>query len=324
MKGRRRIGFLIFDGITALDLIGPMDAFGTATNERGEKLYELVTLGLTLKEVVAESGLVLRPTETLAKCHDLDTFVIPGGRGLRDPAISSVISSWLTRRSNDIRRIASVCTGIYGVAPSGLLDGRSVTTHWRFAEDVQKRFPLLKVNAHCIFIRDEKFYTSAGITAGIDLALALIEQDCGRSVALNVARELIVFLKRPGGQGQYSEPLRLQVDSTDRIGDLAAWIEGNIDKDLSVPVLARRACLSERQFARRFKIIFGKTPAAYVEQARLEHARRHLCESSLTVDRIARATGFSSDDAFRRCFERNFSVSPKAYRATFGDTHTPS
>jgi transcriptional regulator GlxA family with amidase domain len=215
-----------------------------------------------------------------------------------------------------------VCTGIYGIAPSGLLDGRSVTTHWRFAEDVRKRFPLLKVNADCIFLQDEKFYTSAGITSGIDLALALIEQDCGRAVALSVARELIVFLKRPGGQGQYSEPLRLQVDSTDRTGDLAAWIEGNLDKDLSVPVLARRACLSERQFARRFKTIFGKTPAVYVEKTRLEHARKHLCESSLSVDRIAHATGFSSDDAFRRSFERHFSVSPKAFRATFGNAHS--
>lgn len=318
MKSRRKIGFLLFDGMTALDIAGPMEAFAAAVDELGGKKYELVTLGLTQREVVAESGLVMRPIDTLAACRALDTILIPGGCGLRNPVTGSAVSNWLKENAQRIRRVASICTGIYGLALSGLLDGRSVTTHWRFVEDVRKKFPLLKVNADSIFIRDDKFYTSAGITAGIDLSLALIEEDCGRAVALNVARELIVFLKRPGGQGQYSEPLRFQFDATDRIGDLAAWIEGNIEKDLSVPALAERACLSERQLARRFKTLFATTPAAYVERARLERAKQHLRESSMTMEHIANAVGFRSDDAFRRSFERQFHVSPKSYRATFG------
>ena len=318
MKRKRRIGFFIFNAITALDLVGPMEAFGAAIDSTGAKQYELVTVAKSKREVTAENGLVIRPFEVLASVGNLDTIVIPGGSGMRKPATCAAIANWLAVNSKRVRRVVSICTGIYGVAASGLLDGREVTTHWRFAKDVQSKFPKLKVNAASIFLVDGKFYTSAGITSGIDLSLALIEEDCGRSVALSVARELIVFLKRPGGQEQYSEPLRFQIAATDKTADLAAWIESNLEKDLSVRVLAENACLSERQFARHFKDVFHMTPAAYVERARLERARRHLSETNQNVDNIARTVGFSSDDAFRRSFHKHFRVSPKAYRNTFG------
>ncbi len=196
----RRIGFLLFDGITALDVIGPMEAFACACAASGQPGYDLVTLGSSAREVVAESGITLRPHHALARCPPLDSLIVPGGRGLREPETNSTICAWIKSRAGAVRRIASVCTGIYGLAPTGLLDGRKVTTHWRFAPDVARRYPALQVDANALFLKDGPFYTSAGITAGIDLSLALIEEDLGHQAALRVARELVVSMKRPGGQ----------------------------------------------------------------------------------------------------------------------------
>lgn len=320
LRRKRKIGFFLFDGVSALDLAGPMEAFGAAIDSAGTPQYDLVTIAQSRREVTAESGLVMKASRLLGDVTDLDTILIPGGRGLRARGACVPIANWLSANARQVRRIVSVCTGIYAVAASGLLDGRTVTTHWRFAQDVQAKFPRLKVDASSIFLVDGKFYTSAGITSGIDLSLALIEDDCGREIAMRVARELIVFLKRPGGQEQFSEPLRFQVEATDKTSDLAAWIEANLEKDLSVQVLARRACLSERHFARHFRAVFQLTPAAYVEQARLERARRHLSETNQTVKTVAHTVGFASEDAFRRAFRKRLNVSPAAYRSTFGRT----
>ena len=318
MARERRIGFFVYNGLTTLDLTGPMDAFKAALNADGSHAYELVTIGTTEQPVTAENGLRILPSSTLRRVRSLDTIFIPGGQGLREPAPSNAISKWLLQHHPTVRRVVAICTGIYGVAPSGLLDGKRVTTHWRFAQDVQLRFPRLKVDASPIFLRDGKCYTSAGITSGIDLSLSLIEEDLGRAAALLVARELVVFLKRPGDQEQFSEPLQFQTQATDKTGDLAAWIETNLGRHLSVPVLAKRACLSDRHFARHFKNSFGLTPAKYVERARLERARKHLCETEHSVEKIGRAVGFASDDAFGRAFQRRFKVSPTNYRNTFG------
>ena len=319
----KRIGILLFDGITALDAAGPMEAFATATvsteghgKRRG---YELVTIGLTKKDVVAESELILRPTTTLTECPRLDTLIIPGGRGLREPRTNKVIADWVKDRASTTRRIASVCTGIFGFAATGLLDDKVVTTHWRFVEDLSRNFPALKVNANALFLGDGHIYTSAGITAGIDLCLALIEEDYGRTAALAVARELVVFMKRPGGQEQYSEPLQFQIESTDSTAEVAAFIRSNLNKDLSVRALAKVAHLSERQFSRRFSAAFQSSPAAYVEAIRLDEARSRLCETWCNIDRLAASVGFGSDDAFRRAFVRRFGVSPSNYRIRFGE-----
>jgi transcriptional regulator GlxA family with amidase domain len=315
----KRIGFLLYDDVTALDVVGPMEAFASARRlTTTTPCYELLTVGITRKEVSAESGLCLRPQVTFAQCPRLDTLLIPGGRGLRTPHINRSVARWIRSRANTTRRIASVCTGIYGLAPTGLLDGHTVTTHWRFAEDVARRFPALKVDANALFLGTGALYTSAGITAGIDLCLALIEEDYGRAAALAVARELIIFMKRSGGQEQYSEPLQFQVESTDSLTKVASYIRSHLKRDLSVEALAGMACLSYRQFSRRFRAAFNATPAAYVEAVRLDEARARLSETHCNIGQLAESVGFASDDAFRRAFERRFRVSPSSYRSRFG------
>jgi transcriptional regulator GlxA family with amidase domain len=317
----KRIGFLGFDGITALDLVGPAEAFAAAVIDGGKaglrRCYEVMTLGLTSKPFVAESGVIFKAHKTLETAPVLDTLVIPGGSGLRKTETNAKASAWLKSRAGRIRRVAAVCTGIYGLAPTGLLDGRHVTTHWRFARDVAQRFPKLKVDPNALFLKDGCFYTSAGITAGIDLSLALIEEDYGPSVALAVARELVVYLKRSGGQEQYSEPLQFQTESTDRFADLAAWMLGHLDQDLSVEALAERTRLCPRHFSRRFKHAFDSTPAAFIENLRLDHARRRLASSDINIESVSSSVGFHSADAFRRAFERRFDVTPSSYRSRF-------
>src|SRR5438034_1573320 len=233
-----RVGLIGYDGVQALDIIGPSDAFTIAEIERDNRqrrrCYEVIIVGITNKPFRAESGIYFQPHTTLRHAPTLDTLIIPGGKGARIGRSSSLIAKWISSRAKRIRRIASVCTGVYALAPTGLLDGRRVTTHWRFARDVAARFPKLKVEPNALFLKDGAFYTSAGVTAGIDLALALIEEDYGRKIALSVARDLVVYLKRSGGQEQYSEPLQFQSESTDHLADLAIWITNNLGRDLSV------------------------------------------------------------------------------------------
>lgn len=316
-----RIGLVGYEGIQGLDLIGPSDAFTVARiggdNGQSQPGYEVVVIGLTNKPFRAESGVLFHPHTTLAEAPALDTLLIPGGKGTRIAAINEPVARFVARRASRIRRIATVCTGIYMVAPTGLLDGRTVTTHWRFAADVARRFPQLRMNPDALFLKDGPFYTCGGITAGIDLSLALIEEDYGPKVALAVARDLVVYLKRSGGQKQYSEPLEFQINSTDRFADLAVWMVDHLRDNLSLEALARRACLSPRHFARRFKQTFGGTPAAFVENMRLDEARRRLTERTQTIETVAGSVGFHSDDSFRRAFLRRFGVNPSAYRSGF-------
>jgi transcriptional regulator GlxA family with amidase domain len=317
-----RIGIVGFDGVTALDLVGPAEAFSIA-NEVWQALngdappYRIALLGLSGRKFVAESGLSFEAHTPIGEAPAPDTLIVPGGSGLREPEPNARLVAWLRAHARGCRRIASVCTGIYGLAPSGLLDGRRVTTHWRFAHDVARRFPKLAVDDNALYLRDGPCYTSAGITAGIDLSLALIEEDLGPRIALAVARDLVVYLKRPGGQAQYSEPLRMQVLASDRFADLAAWMVGHLDHDLSVEALAARANLSPRHFSRRFTAVFGCAPARYVEDLRMSEARRMLSQNRSSVQRVAAAVGFASTDVFRRAFERRFGVTPGEYRARF-------
>ena len=256
-----RVGLIGYDGVQALDIIGPSDAFTIAEieSDNGQRrpCYEVIIVGITNKPFRAESGVSFQPHTTLGKAPTLDTLIIPGGRGARIGQSSSLIAKWISSRAKRIRRIASVCTGVYALARTGLLDGRRVTTHWRFANDVARRFPKLNVDHDALFLKDGPFYTAGGITASVDLALALIEEDYGPRVALAVARELVVFLKRSGGQKQYSEPLEFQINSTDRFADLASWMVEHMRGDLSLDALAKRVCLSPRHFVRRFKQAFG-------------------------------------------------------------------
>ena len=317
----KKIGIIGYDGVQALDVVGPSDAFSMAADCSGDREavnYEVVILGLHRKAFVAESGLAIQPNCVLEKAPELDTVIVPGGRSLRlDSQVSHRIGSWIHQRAGHIRRIASVCTGIYGIACSGLLDGRKVTTHWRFVRDVTQKFPSLNIEANAIFIKDGPFYTSAGVTAGIDLALAMIEEDHGPSVSLAIAREMVVYLKRTGGQEQYSEPLQIQMTSGATFADLVPWMRGHLRHDLSVEVLAEKSNLSVRQFSRKFKQEFGIAPGTYVENLRLDEARRRLSDHSMRVEEIANAIGFASGDSFRRAFERRFGLAPSRFRGRF-------
>ena len=316
-----RVGLIGYDRVQALDLIGPSDAFtiAVAEDEMGKlrPCYEVIVIGLTGKPFRAESGVVFQPQTSLRNAPALDTLIIPGGRGARIGQSSELIARWIATRAKRIRRIASVCTGVYALARTGFLDGRRVTTHWRFANDLACRFPKLNVDHDALFLKDGPFYTSGGVTASVDLSLALIEEDYGPRVALSVARELVVFLKRSGGQKQYSEPLEFQINSADRFSDLASWMVEHVRSDLSLDALAKRVCLSPRHFARRFKGVFGGTPAAFVKNLRLDEARRRLTERTQTIENVATSVGFKSDDAFRHAFLRRFGVRPSIYRSRF-------
>src|SRR6266478_4078069 len=279
--------------------------------------YEVVIIGLTNRPFTSESGVVFKPHKTITNAPALDTLIIPGGKGLRVPDTQRKAAEWISSRAAKTRRIATVCTGTFGLAATSLLNGRRVTTHWRQAQELSKTFPQLKVDPNPLYLRDGKFYTCAGITAGIDLALALIEEDFGPRVALSVARELVVYLKRPGGQEQFSEPLQFQTRSSDRFADLAAWIQGHLRRDLSAEALAERACLSPRHFTRRFKDVFGATPATFVEDLRLREARERLTLPDQTIESVADSVGFKSADAFRRAFERRYGLQPSSYRKHF-------
>ena len=319
---RRRIGILLYRNVQALDVAGPMDAFTAASlvDETGKSVpaYEVFTVASSRGTRPAESGLLFKPQHTFETCPEMDTLVIPGGCGIRDPAVARRLAPWITRYAQRARRVAAVCTGTFGLAATGLLRNRRVTTHWRFAQDLRARHPELVVDANALYVKDGRFYTSAGITAGIDLALALIEEDVGRAASLLVARELVVYLRRPGGQAQYSEPLEFEAKSLGRLADVARWIAVNLHRPITIEALARRVNLGPRQVARRFKAAFGATPASFVESLRMKEAQRRLVVSDSSIKRVATSLGYRSSHVFRRAFERRFGVSPLAYRQRFG------
>lgn len=320
---RRLVGIVGYDQINAQDLAGPAETFAAAmhADRRGQwqRCYDVMVIGTTCDPFAAESGLVFLPTTDLANAPPLDTLIIPGGVGLRT-ASHHPIDRWLLEHVPRVRRVASVCTGAYALARAGLLDGRRVTTHWRYAQDLQLRFPAVRVDPNALFIKDDHIYTAAGVTAGIDLALALIEEDHGQQTALAVAREMVVYLKRSGGQDQYSEPLQFQTRAIDHFQDLAHWILSHLGEDLSIDALAAHVNLGARHFSRRFKAVFGQPPADFVMALRLNEARRRLTLPHSHVDRVAHSLGFRSTQVLRRAFEKRFGLSPHAYRQRFGST----
>jgi len=313
----KRIGFVCYDGVTALDLFGPLEVFDTANQRSRGHPYELLVISPSGDRFTLDQGVVVSAQAALSGALPLDTLIVPGGSGAPDAEKTAPVVTWLKTNADRIRRVASVCIGIYLLGEAGLLDGRRATTHWRFATDVARRFPNIRLQPDAIYIRDGRFSTSAGVTAGIDLALAMVEEDLGSDIALAVARDLVVYLKRSGGQMQFSEPLQFQIRATDRFAELADWMLRNLDGDLSIEALAGRAGLSPRQFSRRFKAAFGTSPGDYVERLRLDEARRRLPTGGQTMESIAASVGYASDDAFRRAFERHFGVAPSAYRQQF-------
>ena len=317
----KRIGLVGFDGVAASHLVSAADTFAIAALDDGYgsriPCYQIYTIGLISGYFRAESGVIFEAEVTLRTVPELDTIVIPGGKGLRHADVSDKISDWVLARASQTRRIASVCTGIYGLAPTGLLDGREVTTHWRFASDVARRFPNLRLDHKRPLIKDGPFYTSSSLTATIDLSLALIEEDYGAQVALDTARELGVPLMHRNGQTEVSKPLTFDSQPTDRFAALIPWIMRNLNADLSVNTLARSVCMCPSHFNRAFKSVFGSTPAQFVENLRLNEAKRRLSTRKRTLDTIAVSVGFPDADAFRRAFERKFRANPRGYVANF-------
>jgi transcriptional regulator GlxA family with amidase domain len=311
---------LCFNGVTALDLVGPLEVFANADalSEIDRQIYQAVVIGPTLASCTSDSGLILQPNEAFDDAAGFDTLIVPGGPGLRSEPTNTMVATWLRQRASRTRRIASVCTGLYGLAATGLLDGRTAATHWRFAGDVARRFPKVSIDAEALYLKDPPFYTSAGVTAGLDLALALVEEDHGPTLALKVARELVLYFKRPGGQRQYSEPLEFQTRSRNRFSDLAGWLPDHLGDDLSVSALADRMRMGVRHFSRLFKETFGVTPGAYVESVRLDLGRDRLGAANQTIDSVAYSLGFQSSDVFRRAFERRFGITPSTYCRHFG------
>jgi transcriptional regulator GlxA family with amidase domain len=311
----KRIGVVGFDNVTASHLTAPADAFMSATLDTGYggrvRCYEVCIIGLTGEPFRAESGITFTPQRTLETAPEFDTIIIPGGTGLRQPTVNSQVCDWIVSRAASTRRIAAICTGIYGLAPTALLDGREVTTHWRFAGDLSRRFPRLRIHHKRQLMRDGQFYTSTGLTAGIDLSLMLIEEDFGPQVALSVRQELVTYLApAPAHTVSASAEQRASSEPTHRFAELAAWILGNLHEDLSVEALARRACICPRHFSRAFKSVFGVAPAAFVENLRLNEARRRLLIRRKTLDSVGASVGFTDAQAFRRAFERRFGKSP--------------
>jgi transcriptional regulator GlxA family with amidase domain len=314
----RRIVVLAFPGVQALDVTGPTEVFSLADRAQTESAYTLELVSGDGGPITTSSGLQLTPNSSLqASRGGIDTLVVAGGLGVRDAARDERLVAWLRLAARRSRRVASVCTGAFLLARAGLLEGRRATTHWAACDALGRRYPTIDVARDPIFVRDGNVYTSAGVTAGIDLTLALVEEDLGRQAALGVARSLVLFIRRPGGQAQFSSGLAGQAAERPSLRDLQDWIADNLDSDLSVNALAERSFMSERNFARVFSREVGVTPAAYVESVRMERARALLETTDLQLEDLARRCGFGTVETLRRSFARRLRVSPSDYRSRF-------
>jgi transcriptional regulator GlxA family with amidase domain len=314
----RRVVIVALPQVQPLDVTGPAEVLSAAAQVAGGEppAYVLEVVAPGGAAIPTGSGYALAPAGALEDVRGpLDTLLVAGGAGARNADAAAVAQvRALGRRA---RRVTSVCTGAYVLAAAGLLDGRRATTHWQYCDDLQRRHPAIVVERDPIFVVDGPVRTSAGVTAGMDLALALVEEDLGARVALEVARWLVLFVKRPGGQAQFSAQLAAQSAERAPLRDLQAWMVDHLDADLSVPALAARACMSERNFARAFKAETGMTPAVYVEALRVERARLALESATEPIDAVARRCGFGTVETLRRAFARRLGVSPGAYRNRF-------
>jgi transcriptional regulator GlxA family with amidase domain len=316
----RVIEILAFPSVQLLDVTGPLQVFSTAndivTESGGNPPYLFRVVAQGGGSVMASAGLGLATDRLPSINATLDTLMVAGGHGVEAAAADPMLVDWVRMRATKARRVASVCTGAFLLAASGVLDGRRAVTHWSCCAELARKFPAVHVESDPIFVRDDPVWTSAGVTAGIDLALALVEQDLGRTVALAVARYLVVFLKRPGGQAQFSEVLSLQT-ADDKFGALHDWINRHLADDISLPVLASQVGMSERSFSRHYTEATGLTPGRAIERLRVEAARRLLSESRLPIKRISQRCGFGSEETMRRSFRRLLGATPHDYRARF-------
>ena len=317
----RTVLIVLFDDVQSLDVTGPLEVLTGANTwlarHGGDPRYDIRTASLGGRTVRTSSGLRLTPDGDLSGFSEtrLDLLLVPGGEGSR--RAEPELAGWLRAHGRRADRLVSVCTGAFLLAEAGLLDGRRVTTHWAYCASLAARYPALRVDPDPIFVRDGAVATSAGVTAGIDLALALVEDDIGRDAALDIARHLVVFLRRPGNQAQFSAQLAGQLANREPLREVQRWIADHPAADLSVEALASRASLSPRQFARAFAAEVGMPPGRYVDRVRLETARRRLEDTAEGVEQTARSSGYGTSEAMRRAFIRALGVSPDEYRRRF-------
>jgi len=319
----RRIAILLYPGVQSLDVTGPLEVFAGAREALAaggwsDPGYEITTIARSPRPVRSSSGLRIVPDGPLPRAGEaIDTLIVPGGRGREVAAADETLIRWLARAPRSCRRVAAVCTGSFLLAAAGLLDGRRATTHWAFAHSLACEFPAIDVDADPIFIRDGAIWTSAGVTAGLDLSLAMVEQDLDRETALLIARHLVMFLRRPGNQSQFSATLHAQQPRAEPLREIQRAVLEDVAGEHTVESMAARAHMSPRNFARAFRAQTGVTPARYVESVRLEAARRWLEESGEPISAVARACGFGTAETMRRSFLRALQVGPSEYRRRF-------
>jgi transcriptional regulator GlxA family with amidase domain len=320
----RLVLFVAYPGVGLLDLTGPFTVFWSASrfvSLRAGRAYERRFATVHGGHIPTTDGLTVI-AEPLANFDEaqIDTLVVPGALDMAAPLADRALIEWIAKHAPRARRICSVCTGAFLLAEAGLLNGKRVVTHWAAVDILRAQYPALKVEPDAMFVHDEQVWSSAGVSAGIDLALALVQEDCGREIAMSVARQLVVYMKRPGGQAQFSELLDARAnDNGGAFAELHDWLAQHLDDaSLSVETLARRVCMSARNFARVYKTKTGRTPAKAIELFRLETARRLLEDTDERIEAIARRTGFGDEDRMRNTFQRHLNVSPRDYRARFG------
>ena len=318
-----RVAIVAYDGVSLLDLSGPLEALRVASthpNHTGASLiYACSVHSIHGGPIMTADGVpIVTEPITALDGHAIDTLLVPGACNIDDVRRDRELIDWIGRRAPDCRRICSVCIGTFLLAEADLLNGKRVVTHWQHCARLAESYPNVTVEPDAIFVRDGAVWSSAGVTTGIDLALALIEQDCGRAVAMHVARVLVVYLRRMGGQSQYSALLAAQTESTsDAFAELERWIAENLTADLRVERLAERAGMSPRNFARRYRDTRKRSPARAVERIRVDAARRALEETDDRIEDIARRCGFASEEHLRGAFARHVGIPPRAYRDRF-------
>ncbi len=320
----RRVVLVAYPDAQVLDITGPLEVFANANrrldalDERRAPRYSIEIVAREAGPLRTTSGIELVADRTLRDVRGpIDSLLVAGGEGTRAALRDRVLVDFIRRSAPRARRVASICSGTFLLAEAGLLDGRRATTHWASCAALAQRYPKILVETDPIFVRDGKMWSSAGVCAGMDLALALVEQDHGRELALTVAQWMVLFLKRPGGQSQFSVGLAAQATEHERIRELQAWAQAHLGSDLGIAKLAKRLAMSPRNFARVFSKEVGETPARWVERARVEAARRMLEESDDGVDAVASRCGFGTAETLRRAFLRQLRVAPSAYRARF-------
>jgi transcriptional regulator GlxA family with amidase domain len=319
---QRRVVVLIYPGFQALDAVGPLEVLSGANEAcrlAGKpQAYRVELVAPEPGPQTCESGYAVIATAAYSALRGpIDTLIVAGGSGSRLLRHDKMLQAWLRRTAKRVRRLCSVCSGALVLAEAGLLDGKRATTHWGRLDHLEQRYPRVRVERDPIFVRDGSVYTSAGVTAGIDLTLALVAEDVGAEVARAVARMLVVFLQRPGGQAQFSAHLSAAAPSEASFQDLQAYIADHPDRDLSVPALAARMAMSERNFARKFREQLGVSPAQYVLRARVESARIRLEKGKESIEAIAARCGFGTEETMRRSFQKIVRVAPRGYRARF-------